>query len=340
MFGLRSVCIALIALATAGCGAGSGPRSIPSPETMTQKQNAGEASLAATRASSSRRAATPEPLATGLVDPTAVELQGPRVFVGDVGTLDRVPRAGGNLVKVLTGTSIFDSGSFRGINRIAFNGQRTVIVGFGGYLQYNVVESPISTGAQTLLATLQGGYLVGVIGTDVYYARGFNTIERLPLAGGPAQTVASGVWVRTVKTDETAAYFVDYWTRDVKKFDAATSTLTTLISGNPLEGGIVIDTASVYLSQATTIQKVSKSGGPVTTIYSGTAPLVIAVDDEDVFFLEGSDLKAVPSVGGTARTITSGMIVNAAAAGDRYLFFTDVSHGVGAAVLYRIRTGA
>ena len=267
-------------------------------------------------------------------------MHGPGVFVGDVGTLDRVSRAGGNLVKVLTGTSIFDSGSSRGINRIAFTGHRVVIVGFGGYVQYDVVESPISTGAQTLLATLQGGYLVGVIGPNVYYGRGFNTIERFPLGGGPAQTVASGVWVRTVKTDENAAYFVDYWTRDVKKFDAATSTLTMLISGNPLEGGIVIDTASVYLSQGTTIQKVAKAGGPVTTIYTGTGPRVIAVDDEDVFFLEGSDIKAVPSVGGTSRTIASGMIVNAAAAGDRYLFFTDVSRGVGGAVLYRIRTGA
>ena len=337
MVGRRSILFALVALAIAGC-AGAGSRSMPPSPAAIQPQSARTVPESAVRTTSARRLATPVPLATGLLDPTSLALHGPDVFIGDT-TVSSVPRTGGPLRTVLTGTSFFDYGSNRGVNAIAFAAPDTIVVGFGGYAYYAITAAPIATGVQTQLTSVQAGFLVDVFGPNVYYGYGFCCIKWLPVVGGATQTFNAHIWLRSTATDAASIFFVDYWTRNVERFDVATHTLTQVITGNAVEGKIVIDRTHVYHQQGAAIQKVSKQGGPITVIYTGTEPQVLAVDNDDVFFTDGPDLKAVPIRGGPARTLVSGVRVLAAAADKKYLYFSDDSRGAGSSVVYRIRTG-
>lgn len=329
--------MALIALATTGCSAGAGSSQLPATPISVQSENPATSPQNARRDAASRRLATPVPLATNLNDPTSLVLHGSYLYIGDVGVVDRVHRNGGPVATLLTGTSIFDSGSDRGVNRMAFH-KADILAGFGGYNSYDVVTAPIATGVKTILATPTGGYFIGTIGTNLYYGRGFCCIDALPLAGGAATTVLSGVWVRAVETDATAIYFIEYFSRNVDRFDTTTMTLTPLLTGNPTEGQIAIDMITVYFSHGTTIQAIPKTGGSPTTIYTGIAPRVLAANGTQVFLTDGPDLKVVPVTGGPARTLASGFSIAVATASKTELFFTDNSQGFGHSIVYRIRT--
>ena len=73
-------------------------------------------------------------LATGLNSPGPLVLQFGYLYIADFGSLDRVPLGGGTLQQLVTGQTTFDSGSTRGIDRIAFSGAN-IYYGFGGIRQ-------------------------------------------------------------------------------------------------------------------------------------------------------------------------------------------------------------
>lgn len=151
------------------------------------------------------------------------------------------------------------------------------------------------------------------------------------------EVIATGLNdISGLRLDDNDLYFVDYGSKDVKKFDLNTSTLSTLIGGNSGEGGVAIDNNNVYFFLNGTVKKVSKSGGSVTTLISNIAGGGIS-DDTYLYFVQDNAIKKIPVNGGTISTVTteytgsiSGMAVD-----DTYLYWGDTSGGNGAGKILR-----
>jgi hypothetical protein len=322
----RLVIIGTIVLALNACAPGDGEHPVPVAPSVQPSGNTLRGLPAAV------------PLATGLEKPAVLELQGLDLFIGDTSGVFSVRCSGGPLRTVLTGTSVADLTSVFGVGRLAFY-EQTLYVGYGGYTETRIVSAPVETGTKTLIARFQGGKFLGIVNGTAYFSRRFSLIFGLPVSGGARRQVASGVWPTSVESDERALYMVDALTKNVYRLDGTNATLGRLITGNNAEGILVIDRANVYFSIGSTIMKVAKQGGPVTVLFTGTNPRVIAANDKEVFFSENADVKAVPSSGGPARTVAFGMTVTAATANNQALYVSDFK-GVGASTIYRIAVGA
>jgi hypothetical protein len=323
---------ALLVLAAAGCSAGGGLHQ-PLPSVV---QDAGvTAPLAQSKVIDGTRAPKPEALLTGLYQPGSLALHGNYVYVGDQ-NIWRVGKNGTGAQELVTGTSLFDSGANRGVGLLVISGQQ-LFAGFGGYLSYNIIRATLTGGSPTLLTSTSGGYFFGVSGTTAYYGSGFCCINGIPTAGGSGANVFSGVWVRSVAIDQSALYFVEYFTKNVYRFDLSTHVLTPLITGNPAEGQVVINSTTVFFALGSTIRAVPKTGGTPTTIYSGTAPQLGTANDTHVFFMEGTNLNEVPVAGGTTRMLVPNVQLTASVAGKHFLYYGDQSQGLGSSVVYKVK---
>src|ERR1700676_194192 len=213
----KRITVALIVLAVAGCSAGGGINTLPPTVTQSTGLSAPAASM---RVIDGTRAAKPQALLKGLFEPGSLALNGNYVYVGDT-SIWRVHKSGTGAAELVTGTSLFDSGSNRGVGRLVVAGQ-SIFAGFGGYQTYDIISAPLAGGSHTLLTGTAGGYFFGVSGTTAYYGSGFNSIQAIPTAGGASTTVLTGVWVRGNAMDSTALFFVDYPTKNVYRFDLTT----------------------------------------------------------------------------------------------------------------------
>lgn len=234
-------------------------------------------------------------LVTGLNDPETLSLHGGFIYFSvSTGSnpphynsdLKRIPMNGGAVATLISGATIFDSGSYRGIGRYTVTDQ-AIYGSYGGYEASNVFSAPPAGGAPTTLQSISGGYYLGVKGSDLYFGSGFNYINRMPTAGGSPTTVASGLWVRSSAMDDTDLYFVDYWTRDVKKMNLTSYAVVPLITNQSSEGSIIIDPTNVYFSRNGNIYKVPKAGGTLTAlVQTGTATAYLS-DGTSVYFVDG-----------------------------------------------------
>ena len=94
-----------------------------------------------------------------------------------------------------------------------------------------------------------------------YLDRGFSEIKRIPLAGGPAVTLATSL--------------------------------------SPLAASdLVTDGSFLYWADAGGLRKMSISGGAITTLFSGGTLLRVALDATQVYFSNGAAINSVPKAGG------------------------------------------
>ncbi|MFO0795599.1 MAG: C39 family peptidase [Candidatus Brocadiaceae bacterium] len=253
--------------------------------------------------------------------------------------LKKVAKGGGSVTTLVNGAALYDSGTYRGIGGSFAMDNSNIYGGYGGYVNSNIFKAPKGGGSVTNLASFSGGVFIGVSGIYLYYSDGFSFIERMSNDGSGLTTLLSGYWVRSVAMDNTGIYFVDYGTMDVKKFDLNTSSLSTLISGNSDEGGVVIDSNYVYFRLSGTIKKVSKIGGSVTTLTSGGSNIGSYVsDDTYLYFVQDNAIKKIPVSGGTISTVTTDYTssVSSIAVDDTYLYWGDTSGGTGAGKIVRM----
>src|SRR3954451_19498183 len=273
-------------------------------------------------------------VATGLSNPSALAVDCAYLYFGQLngsqGCLSRVPRMGGATENLVYNTAFLDSGTYRGVERIGFTSNK-IYFGFGGYVQYEVDESEKNGTALRSLANPSGGTFVGTVGTNIYYLQGFCCITKLPTDGstGP-QTAASGNWVRRVVTDDTSAYFYEYNTREIRKFEAISETVTTLILTQAGETAVAIDQSNVYADNGgTTILQVSKQGGQVSTLYTGSNLRVWGSAGSRVYFTEGASLKSISIGGGAPVTLVQSVSIDSAASADGVFYWSDSSGGAG-----------
>ena len=287
--------------------------------------------------------ATAIPLASGLSEVTAIAVDGNYVYWAEVNgstaSLRRVLNSGGPTENLTTFTAFRDPfGIYRGINRIAFTATK-LYFGWGSYDGDRIEEATkTGTSRRVVVPNYTGGNFLGVINGYVYYLQGFCCITKVPIDGsaGP-QTVLTGNWVRSAAYDSGAIYFVEYFSRNVYRFDVATNTRTPLITGNAVEGGVAIDANNVYYSDGSRIRVVSKLGGSVSTLYTGANVSVRVSDGGILYFTEGSDLKAIPVTGGAVTLTLAGASVVGMVQDPNALYWADTSAGNGAGVIYRLQ---
>src|SRR5579859_4028986 len=282
-------------------------------------------------------------LASGLNNPNGLVLNGGYVYFTDNssanGYVKRVPPTRGSPTTLVSGSTLYDSGAYRGVNLLQVT--PTALFGhYGGYQTCNIFEAPKNGGAfVNIISGISGGALLAVVNTNVYYFAGFSTIYQTSTNGGSSVQLLSGVWPRSSAFDQSAIYFVDYNTKDVKRFDLTSHLLSTLITGNSSEGSLFINTSYVFFSINGSVKRVPKAGGSVVTLVSSGIATGYTADDAEVFFVNGQTIGSVPVAGGSTNTlqyISSPTAVASMAVDSNYLYWADVSGGNGAGAIYRM----
>lgn len=280
-------------------------------------------------------------LASGLNAPGNLVLDGTDVYFADStstdGIVKKVPNSGGTITTLITGATLFDGGVYRGVSALQVAGGN-FYGHYGGYNILNIFSAPKAGGAlSTIIAPGNGSSFVGVIGSNLYYLSGFTALNRIPAAGGASVQLFPGHWIRSSAFDSDSIYFVQYSNKDVLRYDIATASLSTLISGNSTEGSIIIDANYVYLSGGGSIKRVSKGGGAVTTLVSGSDANARVSDGVFVYFTEGNYIKTVPVAGGAVTNLISAPAgsVNSMAVDSTWIYWTDTMDGTGAGKIFK-----
>lgn len=280
-------------------------------------------------------------VASGLSSPSALAIDGDYIYFGQqsgaTGTLHRVSRAGsdGNpLPPLASGAVLFESGFFRAIDRIKFDTTH-VFYGFGGYTNYQITKVPKDGGIPGNPIAQLGAPLLGVIGSDVFYARNFCCINKVTNFGAGTTTTVlpnalapASLWVRNFAIDGTNIYFQHYFTRDVYRFDTVSGIPTPLITGNPVEGALFVDTTNVYLHRGTSIVKVPKMGGAVSTVHTGSITQLHAAQNGKVYYTENGDLYKVPADVDTPTLLVPAVSIASATIDGDSFYWADTTGGI------------
>ncbi len=275
-------------------------------------------------------------IASSLNGPRRMALDGGYIYFTDDsdhnGILKRVGKNGGDVATLATGLQTWESWG------ATFEVCGDTIFGhYGGYQACNIFSLPSAGGSATTLCSITGGSFIGVLGSQVYFGSDFNTINSIPTTGGSRTQIAANNWVRSFASDESAIYYVEYFSKDVRKLTSS-GTISTLIGGNSSEGTVFIDTDNVFFNVAGNIQKVPKSGGAVVTLVSSGGASGYASDNTNIFFLEGNVIKSVPVSGGNTSALMavpadslSSLVVDKA-----FIYWTDLSGGDSAGQIWKM----
>lgn len=301
--------------------------------------------LAGSLAGRAVKAQSANEIATGLNYPDNLLVDGNNIYFTDNpvndGLLKSVLKTGGAVSTLVSGAAISDSGNLTGISLFTTSGQN-LYGGFGGYVNFRIFSAPKTGGAFTILQPVDGGGLfIGAAGSQLYYGSSFSKIHRMAPDGTGATEILSGNWVRSRAIDEQRIYFVEYFSRDVRSFDLATSTLTTLISGNPAEGKIFIDQNNLYFDLGGTIRMVPKGGGTIRTLVSGTDVWGYVSDGDFVYFLENEKLKRIDPLTGEVTDLwvipgADSTNIASLAVDDSAIYWADRRGGRGASKIFRL----
>lgn len=141
-------------------------------------------------------------------------------------------------------------------------------------------KAPVAGGAvTTIFDSLAAPTALAVDGSTVYWTEGgpiahtegFGRIARAPISGGTVTTVVAGVSgaFTPLAVDAANVYIGDAFT--VKKVSKSGGTLERLAIGNFYIQAIATDGAYVYWTEGggTAVRRVSVNGGPVTTLAAG-----------------------------------------------------------------------
>jgi hypothetical protein len=139
--------------------------------------------------------------------------------------------------------------------------------------------------------------------------------------------------------DNNAIYFVDYYTKNVERFDLGTKSLTTLItSSNSSEGNVFINGEFVFFNLNGNIAQVPKTGGAVTTLVNTGTATAYAADETNVYFVASGAICSVPINGGmiVSYAPVTGSSVSGIAVDGTSLFWGDTSGGSGSGAIQAI----
>jgi hypothetical protein len=157
-----------------------------------------------------------------------------------------------------------------------------------------------------------------VDGDFVYFVTGGfekadNAVKRVPAAGGPVETLASGDFISSghLALDEGFVYWTSEWPGSVMRVAKTGGPVTTLAENKPRPTFLAVDGQHVYFSTYAkeppggTLERVSKQGGAPEILASGH-PYVsgVVVDGTDVFWTSALGLWRLAKAGGTATRLS------------------------------------
>ncbi len=135
--------------------------------------------------------------------------------------------------------------------------------------------------------------------THVYWAeRAQDRVRRAPLTGGAAELVLAGVDARSLAVGD-GIYLLDAAARAIVRIDPASGAAETVVDGvRPLESPLLVDDRSVYWFDDREIHAALIDGGAERTVLSQQPGLLAAALDGDRLLFTGAGLWQVDTGGG------------------------------------------
>ena len=152
---------------------------------------------------------------------------------------------------------------------------------------------------------------IAVDSTSVYWASGA-ALERMPITGGVATTLATGQNPTAIAVNASALYWVDDGTSSVMQVALTGGGPTTLASGQSTPTSIALDANNVYWTTSSSVMKLPLGGGTPTALATGqTSPGSVVVGPANVYWsddvsygpLPDPTTMTVPITGGTPTII-------------------------------------
>jgi hypothetical protein len=183
----------------------------------------------------------------------------------------------------------------------------------------------------TVLAPVANGVaFVAVNGPDVYAATNPGSsylqaaVMKVPIAGGPPVTLASGLRTLTALALDATNVYVTVWGSfmlsdpaldQVLRVPMAGGAAETLVPGQLSPQGVAVDSAYVYWGNRGAVSRMLLSGGALEPLVSGTPfPVELAVEDANLYWVNidvSADASAsvrvmkVPKAGGTPTALVT-----------------------------------
>lgn len=252
----------------------------------------------------------PTVVATGLSSPMVMAVDGDFLYFTagyltiSSGQLYRIPKSTANLPAANLPPPFVG-----GFEDITFD-QNNIFIHNGDYRTGAIYRMTKNLSQPAFLVDTPSGAMVGVIGSDLYFSRDFASIAKINVLETNSTNwqnvtpVGSNYFLRQKALDATSIFFTSISApQQLLRFDIGTGVVSSLML-IPSEGNMFIDDANVYFTPGYAggpgVFKVSKQGGPVTTLVPATNGAVgYAVGGGYVYYVENSTLWAIPSGGGT-----------------------------------------
>lgn len=145
------------------------------------------------------------------------------------------------------------------------------------------------------------------------FAKAENAVKRVPAAGGPVQTLASGDFIVSghVATDEGFVYFTSESPGTVMRVAKTGGSITTLLAQQPRPTFLALDDKFVYFATYAkeapggTIARVSKLGGTAEVLASAHPYISgLLLDQHDCYWVGPTGLWKQPKDGGQATRLS------------------------------------
>jgi streptogramin lyase len=139
--------------------------------------------------------------------------------------------------------------------------------------------------------------------THVYWSEGLGSINRVPVDGGQAETVASGLaGISDLVVEPGAVFFSEQDSGGIFRLDPSSGAIVNLALGLPFSWNyLALDPASVYWINQEHLARVPKVGGATTILASELDSRVdlgnaVLVDAEAVYWTEvgAGTVRALP----------------------------------------------
>jgi hypothetical protein len=268
-----------------------------------------------------------------------------------VDSIRAMPAAGGSAATIYTAPS----GTSPAIEDLASDGTNIywLEVSFvAGKYHSQVKAMPVHGGTASVLAQADTAlFLVAVNGSYVYFSE-VDSLERVPVAGGPVETVTNTSTIASwaMAASSAGACWAAPGSGTVSCEPAGASAPVTVATGQSNVQAIAIAGSTVYWSTVdnpeqpalhASVFSAPMTGGAAHLLTSdATDPVALAADARAVYFIDQTTstaaLAEVPIAGGSVTTLAAGFspadpsIVSAVhiALGDTSVYWTDATHGL------------
>lgn len=124
-----------------------------------------------------------------------------------------------------------------------------------------------------------------------------------------ARIVSHGLGPRKLAVDDQSVYWIDGFNSNdqtIRRAPRSGGDSTTLTTGKNL-GDLVLDGATIYYSDESSLKKIPKQGGPPETLAQNEVGLVgLAVSNGQIFWSSTNGVRTMPTAGGAPKTIVMG----------------------------------